>query len=262
MAKRKGKSPSKIITEYRKVRAAAGARIRAQQKQGYFGVELPTIPKKITKASIRNLQKFTTKYIREKSTIFVSPSSGELVTAYDVRVEAAQRRSEAGKKAYETRIQRQEQNYRSFAETFSEKHLPTKQNIILNNFMNDIISKITPSDFFRELKTYVYQERSSALFYVKSNTFKTVINNNTDLIIAKINQIISRNEVDKVYRSIVNSSLKDELFENIHTALYYDKESDIDNMNESRTRVLEILNSGVLTQEDYNNLRDESDDEA
>lgn len=262
MAKIKRKAPNETITEYYKVRAKIGARIRAQREQGYYGVELPPIPKNIQPGSIRRLLKYTVKYIREKSTTFKSTVTGKEITVIELREEAAQKRSEAGKKAYATRIQRQEENYRTFAETFDVKYRPTKQNIVIDNFLKDVISKITPSDFFQELESVVFEERNTSLMVAKRPEFRFTIKENADIIISKIAQIIRDNISDEVYRAIINSGKKDSLMNNIYTALHYGPESDITEMENSRSKVLEILNGGKLSKEDYDNLSRYSDDEA
>lgn len=53
---------------YSKERAKVRQRIRKAEKEGYSGVVLPNKPKRITEASIRKMQSYTSKYINERMT--------------------------------------------------------------------------------------------------------------------------------------------------------------------------------------------------
>lgn len=53
---------------YSKERAKVRQRIRKAEKEGFSGVSLPNRPKRITEASIRKMQSYTSKYINEKMT--------------------------------------------------------------------------------------------------------------------------------------------------------------------------------------------------
>ena len=53
---------------YSKERAKVRQRIRKAEKEGFSGVVLPNKPKRITEASIRKMQSYTSKYINERMT--------------------------------------------------------------------------------------------------------------------------------------------------------------------------------------------------
>lgn len=66
MAKKK---PNETTIAYRKERANVLRRVRRLKARGYnLEISIPSIPKKITEASIRNLQKFSTSYLYEHAT--------------------------------------------------------------------------------------------------------------------------------------------------------------------------------------------------
>jgi len=53
---------------YSKERAKVRQRIRKAEKEGFSGISLPNKPKRITEASIRKMQSYTSKYINERMT--------------------------------------------------------------------------------------------------------------------------------------------------------------------------------------------------
>ena len=62
------KRKSKYLSEYRKERRRVSRIINTYKKKGYeVEVEIPSIPKKITQASINRLKKYTARYVSERS---------------------------------------------------------------------------------------------------------------------------------------------------------------------------------------------------
>lgn len=84
MAKRK---LSLVQKEYQKNRKRVQSYIREFRKIGYKVDEsiLPSIPKKITQASVRRLQKITKKVFREKLTEFIDYETGEVLEGKEAR---------------------------------------------------------------------------------------------------------------------------------------------------------------------------------
>lgn len=84
MAKRK---LSLVQKEYQKNRKRVQSYIREFKKIGYEVDEsiLPSIPKKITQASVRRLQKITKKVFREKLTEFIDYETGEILEGKEAR---------------------------------------------------------------------------------------------------------------------------------------------------------------------------------
>ena len=73
-------------------------------KRGYdFDFELPKTPKKITSASVRKLQRITPEYLYKKATYFVE-DTGKYISGVKGR---KYERSEAGKKGYINRLNRE-----------------------------------------------------------------------------------------------------------------------------------------------------------
>lgn len=74
------KKVSKTVQEYRKQRKRIQSTISRLRKKGYFPAIniLPDTPKKITKGSVRRLQKIDIEYIYKKS-VFLDVETGELL---------------------------------------------------------------------------------------------------------------------------------------------------------------------------------------
>lgn len=80
--------------EYFKQRKRIQATIRRYKKQGFeVDFELPKIPKNITRASIKNLEKIKPKQIQEKS-IYVDPLTGEELSYFRGKKVIKERKSE------------------------------------------------------------------------------------------------------------------------------------------------------------------------
>ena len=87
------KKISKTVQEYRKQRKRIQSTISRLRKKGYFPAIniLPDIPKKITKGSVRRLQKIDIEYIYKKS-VFLDVETGELLEG---RQPSSKRKSKA-----------------------------------------------------------------------------------------------------------------------------------------------------------------------
>ena len=76
--KRAKKSRGKYYESYRRNRQRIQRLIRSYEKQGFIvDVELPKIPKRITAASVRRLERITVQSIREKTT-YLTPEGERL----------------------------------------------------------------------------------------------------------------------------------------------------------------------------------------
>lgn len=105
MAKKKRKI-SATVKEYRKHRERIRRFIKRNEKRGFVfeGSVLPSIPKKITKASVRRLAKLTPEELYKKSS-YVSRETGEVVEQSEAR---KMLRRLSAKKAGDTRKKKKE----------------------------------------------------------------------------------------------------------------------------------------------------------
>lgn len=77
--KRKSEKQKAIEKEYRKQRKRIQNYVSKRKKKGFFSdFQLPKIPKKITEASVRRLEKITPKKLKKKETIVVNTLTGEV----------------------------------------------------------------------------------------------------------------------------------------------------------------------------------------
>lgn len=142
-----------IKDEYMKQRRRIQRAISRMEKGGYILPEnvLPPIPKRITRASVRRLEKITSDVLYKKSR-YVDIETGEIVSGIVAR---DRKRSEAAKKAAETRRRNRkysslEQNIGSirpdkvpedipFDESYvSYYEIPMQEDIIITNFIETI----------------------------------------------------------------------------------------------------------------------------
>lgn len=142
-----------IKDDYMKQRRRIQKAISRMEKGGYLLPEnvLPAIPKKITRASVRRLEKITTDVLYKKSR-WLDVDTGEVIAGVVAR---DRQRSEAAKKAAETRRNKRkysplEQNidpmrpdkstrdktYNDPAVPYEE--LPRQEDIIITNFIETI----------------------------------------------------------------------------------------------------------------------------
>ena len=122
------KNKSEVEKQYLKQERRIKRAIRELTNQGYIiEYELPSRPKKFTKKSVEKLSKVSRTTIRKKSH-YVSPETGEYKSAEKAFKE---RRSEAGKKAAQTRKANKEKQYKSFERTY----FPAEDDVLINNFI-------------------------------------------------------------------------------------------------------------------------------
>lgn len=141
-----------IKDDYKKQRRRIQRAINRMEKGGYILPEnvLPPIPKRITRASVRRLEKITSDVLYKKSR-YVDIETGEILSGIVAR---DRKRSEAAKKAAETRRNRK---YRPLEQDIDpirtdkvehdtqhdESHvpydeLPRQEDIIITNFIETI----------------------------------------------------------------------------------------------------------------------------
>lgn len=141
MAKRK---LTPIQQQYRKERRRIQGAMKRLEKQGYVIPEdlLPSIPKKITQASINRLKKITSESIYKKSK-YLDFETGEITPGIVARDKA---RSQRAKEAARSRAFKQE--YTSpdvYIDPPQYTKFPSGADIIINNFRIDVIGRFPKS---------------------------------------------------------------------------------------------------------------------
>ena len=141
MAKRK---LTPIQQQYRKERRRIQNAMNRLEKQGYVLPEdlLPSIPKKVTQASINRLKKITSESIYKKSKK-LDFETGEITPGIVARDKA---RSQRAKEAARRRSFKQE--YTSpqvYTEPPQYTTFPSGADIIINNFRSDVIGRFPES---------------------------------------------------------------------------------------------------------------------
>lgn len=106
---RKSAKQRAIEQEYKKARSRVQHRLSEYRVKGYdvSNINIPAIPKRITKASIRRLNKITTEYIRKHSFVIIvtDSSTGEAKSVSGEKF-FKKKQKEARRKAVETRKRR------------------------------------------------------------------------------------------------------------------------------------------------------------
>lgn len=140
------KKPNKTTLEYRKQRKRAQSAIKRLEKRGYVVPEnlLPDIPKNITQASVRRLQKIDINKIYKKS-IKVDYETGEITPGIVAKEKA---RSEAAKRVAKTRkerklVERTREAEIQYTPQEPPKYssFPNEADIIIQNFRADVIAR-------------------------------------------------------------------------------------------------------------------------
>lgn len=116
--------------------------IRRAEKRGFIFKEdiIPQKPKKVTKASVRKLEKLTPEKLYKKS-LYVEESTGEIEEAQKRRKEERKQRA---RKAVKTRKERQKQR-RSWSFKDAEKNreqLPSEGKEVFKNIIDDFVSRL------------------------------------------------------------------------------------------------------------------------
>lgn len=116
--------------------------IRRAEKRGFIFEEdiIPQKPKKVTKASVRKLEKLTPEKLYKKS-LYVEESTGEIEEA---QKRLKEERKQRARKAVKTRKERQKQR-RSWSFKDAEKHreqLPSEGKEVFKNIIDDFVSRL------------------------------------------------------------------------------------------------------------------------
>lgn len=141
MAKRK---LTPIQQQYRKERRRIQNAMNRLEKQGYVLPEdlLPSIPKKVTQASINRLKKITSESIYKKSKK-LDFETGEITPGIVARDKA---RSQRAKEAARTRsIKKEYTEPTVYIEPPQYTTFPSGADIIINNFRSDVIGRFPES---------------------------------------------------------------------------------------------------------------------
>lgn len=141
MAKRK---LTPIQQQYRKERRRIQNAMNRLEKQGYILPEdlLPSIPKKVTQASINRLKKITSESIYKKSKK-LDFETGEITPGIVARDKA---RSQRAKEAARRRAFKQEYvSPQVYTEPPQYTTFPSGADIIINNFRSDVIGRFPES---------------------------------------------------------------------------------------------------------------------
>ena len=141
MAKRK---LTPIQQQYRKERRRIQNAMNRLEKQGYVLPEdlLPSIPKKVTQASINRLKKITSESIYKKSKK-LDFETGEITPGIVARDKA---RSQRAKEAARRRAFKQEYvSPQVYTEPPQYTTFPSGADIIINNFRSDVIGRFPES---------------------------------------------------------------------------------------------------------------------
>ena len=157
MSKRKAK-PNKYVTEYRRERSRIQRFIKRAEKRGYVFEDniIPNIPKNITAASIRRLQKLTPKelYSRARKLDY---ETGEVIPG---QVGRDIERSQAAKKAVQTRKSirenikipsMQEERQATQAEY---RRFPSEADILVNNWYTEL-DALQNAAYYNALKSWM-----------------------------------------------------------------------------------------------------------
>lgn len=141
MAKRK---LTPIQQQYRKERRRIQNAMNRLEKQGYVLPEdlLPSMPKKVTQASINRLKKITTEAIYKKS-VRLDTETGEITPGIVARDKA---RSQRAKEAARRRAFKQEYvSPQVYTEPPQYTTFPSGADIIISNFRSDVIGRFPES---------------------------------------------------------------------------------------------------------------------
>ena len=116
--------------------------IRRAEKRGFIFEEniMPQKPKKVTKASVRKLEKLTPEKLYKKS-LYLEESTGEIE---EVQKRRKEERKQSARKAVKTRKERQKAR-RNWTFEDAEKHreqLPVDGKEVLRNTIDDFVSRL------------------------------------------------------------------------------------------------------------------------
>lgn len=133
-----------VQQQYKKERNRIQSAMRRLEKQGYVLPDdlLPSVPKKVTQASINRLKKITTEAIYKKS-VRLDVETGEITPGIVARDKA---RSQRAKEAARRRSFKQEYvSPQVYTEPPQYTTFPSGADIIINNFRSDVIGRFPES---------------------------------------------------------------------------------------------------------------------
>lgn len=133
-----------VQQQYKKERNRIQSAMRRLEKQGYVLPDdlLPSVPKKVTQASINRLKKITTEAIYKKS-VRLDVETGEITPGIVARDKA---RSQRAKEAARRRAFKQEYvSPQVYTEPPQYTTFPSGADIIINNFRSDVIGRFPES---------------------------------------------------------------------------------------------------------------------
>ena len=245
-------------------------RIKAQEKNGYFGFKIPKKPKKPTLAYLDKIENIGAKEIREGSTSFKS-SSGQSVSRKVKEKEMSEKRSESAKKSAQTRKQSAGSWERGFGITEDEindyknqtytpkentKYNPSEQDIKTNNFLNSIRQAV-PSDYFQTLKDILFKASNRKAYWRGDPGVPELHQQNRTLLTSAINRALDTLGADTLYVRLKNSKNLLNLQDKIEQSLFEYKEYIV---SEASTAALVLLSFGALSVEEYNDMVNEDEE--
>lgn len=259
MARKSGKTRTLIQQEYYKQRSRISKAIKRMEKQGYIfpDFSMPSVPKKITKASISRLQKITPKSLREKYGLALDSVTGEVKEAQS---EFNRRRIQAAKQSPKTRE-------RNKAQQFSDNYFPTKTNIVLNNFADQAQSIVGGKEYLQGLLEMIDPVKNGEIidfksYYARKASAREKSNKAARTIASLIERIIRNKQSNKVAYNIIKNGDNTRLQNAIERMLYsYEAEE----VSAATSEVISLLTAnGKLTSQDYFELSnaDISDDDG
>lgn len=178
MAKRKR---TQVENEYSKQRKRIQSFIRKHEKEGFYFEEniLPSIPKKITKASVSRLKKITPQKLYSKAVYAGEPSFGEVVSSYKGR----QLRKQEAKKKREKRQRLKKQRIK----TPHPKHI--KENVSTDK---SFYTRTVLSGWYATLENY---SKSPAYNVLRMWMNKLIRDNGEDAVAIMLEQAASNGNI-------------------------------------------------------------------
>lgn len=271
MAKAKNISTKQkaLNQEYAKIRKRVRANYLRLLKQGYvYDFDLPPIPKKITQASIRNICKYTTDFLRSKAE-FVTPE-GNVISG---RAGLNRIRSDAAKKASRTTKENRERNYLSFSDQFvnpskkafeevAQEYYPEQSSIIINNFAEQQAASVLPMDLYREIKNMALgaSEDDSKAWYARGVKARSASTNAINRLVNFINRALRNRYLNKnkIAMNIIKSGQKDELIRQVEKIMYGYTETDV---HAGLSAVLSMLKGESLSADEAKEISNYEDEE-
>lgn len=216
-------------------------------KRGYdFDFELPKTPKKITSASVRKLQRITPEYLYKKATYFVE-DTGKYISGVKGR---KYERSEAGKKGYINRINREILQQRKTETTkpktkqeieihppeyYGLKNIPERAEVTIDFVMRDQFDYVTEivQDLIAEAEEIGQaEERYNRLRERKIEARETILYSLT---------LDTKEKYNRVAQALVEYQAQSPLSNAIQTII---RTSSIEEVEQAEQDFLTALNSG------------------